>query len=315
MAIGFTGFSLGCGPGEPAALVAARRICGALPGGQVPATRTTGPGIPGGPGGQDVSQRPIKEHRRSRSQGRWPRLGERSVAARGRAEREPGCGNRGSGASWPSRDKGQTAGLRRHRRTGRDLMHPGRTEPGVFAAGRWCSGPPPVPARPDAMMLNVTGEHAPWMTGKQPTSLIGAAGEHYVMSQLLLRGGLAALTPRGAPDADILVASSDGSIQAEIQVKARSGRSGKGWPMSEKHEHDHPGPAVRTASSTSATTVNGRCTSCLPASSRRTWPRCTPRTWQPLACKASSTRTGPGDSSVRTCHKRDGWTNTGNAGT
>jgi hypothetical protein len=75
------------------------------------------------------------------------------------------------------------------------------------------------------------------MTDKQPTSLVGAAGEHYVMSQLLLRGGLAALTPRGAPDADILVASSDGSIQAEIQVKARSGRSGKGWRMSEKHEH------------------------------------------------------------------------------
>src|ERR1700761_5899150 len=74
------------------------------------------------------------------------------------------------------------------------------------------------------------------MTEKLPTSLTGAAGEYYVMSQLLLRGCLAALTPRGAPEADILVARSDGPALAEVQVKARSGLSGKGWRMSEKHE-------------------------------------------------------------------------------
>jgi hypothetical protein len=53
----------------------------------------------------------------------------------------------------------------------------------------------------------------------------------------LLRGCLAALTPRGSPDADILMRSLNGAITAEVQVKARSGRSGKGWRMSEKHEH------------------------------------------------------------------------------
>ncbi len=74
------------------------------------------------------------------------------------------------------------------------------------------------------------------MTAKAPTSLTGAAGEHYCMTQLLLRGYLAALTPRGAPEADILVRSADGAVAAEIQVKARSGHGGKGWRMSEKHQ-------------------------------------------------------------------------------
>ena len=79
-------------------------------------------------------------------------------------------------------------------------------------------------------------QDAPWMAVKEPTSLVGAAGEHYCMTQLLLRGCLAALTPRGSPDADILVRSPDGTIAAEVQVKARSGRSGKGWRMSQKHQ-------------------------------------------------------------------------------
>lgn len=74
------------------------------------------------------------------------------------------------------------------------------------------------------------------MTAKAPTSLVGAAGEHCCMTQLLLRGCLAALTPRGSPDADILVRSPDGVIAAEVQVKARSGRRGKGWWMSVKHQ-------------------------------------------------------------------------------
>src|SRR5271156_4622411 len=78
-------------------------------------------------------------------------------------------------------------------------------------------------------------QDAPWMTGKAPTSLAGAAGEHYCMTQLLLRGCLAALTPRGSPDTDILVRGPDGAVAAEVQVKARSGRRGKGWRMSEKH--------------------------------------------------------------------------------
>jgi hypothetical protein len=86
------------------------------------------------------------------------------------------------------------------------------------------------------MMPTMAVQPVPWLTEKAPTSLVGAAGEHYCMTQLLLRGCLAALTPRGAPDADILMRSPDGAITAEVQVKARSGRSGKGWRMSEKHE-------------------------------------------------------------------------------
>jgi hypothetical protein len=76
----------------------------------------------------------------------------------------------------------------------------------------------------------------PWLSEKAPTALVSAAGEYYVMTQLLLRGALAALTPRGAKDTDILVTSMDGRVVAEVQVKARSGRSGNGWRMSEKNE-------------------------------------------------------------------------------
>lgn len=86
------------------------------------------------------------------------------------------------------------------------------------------------------MIPGMIAQDAPWMTVKESTALVGAAGEHYCMTQLLLRGCLAALTPRGSPAADILVLSPDGTIAAEVQVKARSGRSGKGWRMSQKHE-------------------------------------------------------------------------------
>jgi hypothetical protein len=40
----------------------------------------------------------------------------------------------------------------------------------------------------------------------------------------------------GAPDADLLVRSPVGAIASEVQIKARSGRSGNGWRMSEEHE-------------------------------------------------------------------------------
>ena len=86
------------------------------------------------------------------------------------------------------------------------------------------------------MIPGMIAQDAAWMTVKESTALVGAAGEHYCMTQLLLRGCLAALTPRGSPTADILVLSPDGTIAAEVQVKARSGRSGKGWRMSQKHE-------------------------------------------------------------------------------
>jgi hypothetical protein len=37
------------------------------------------------------------------------------------------------------------------------------------------------------------------------STLLGAAGEHYVLCQLLRRGYIAALAPIGVPNADILV--------------------------------------------------------------------------------------------------------------
>jgi len=88
-----------------------------------------------------------------------------------------------------------------------------------------------------AMMPSMPDKATPWMTGKTPTSLVGAAGEHFVMAQLLLRGCQAALTPRGAAETDILVRNADATVLAEIQVKTRSGKGGQGWRMSEKHEH------------------------------------------------------------------------------
>lgn len=72
---------------------------------------------------------------------------------------------------------------------------------------------------------------------KIPTSIIGAAGEHYVLSQLLRRGWIAALVPAGAPDMDILVTDKDGRKQCAVQVKTRRGKIGFGnWPMRKKHE-------------------------------------------------------------------------------
>lgn len=69
------------------------------------------------------------------------------------------------------------------------------------------------------------------------TTLLGAAGEHYVMSQLLRRDMIAALAPAGVPHADILVSDDIGDRLCAIQVKSRRdiGSDG-GWHMSKKHE-------------------------------------------------------------------------------
>ena len=69
------------------------------------------------------------------------------------------------------------------------------------------------------------------------SSLLGAAGEHYVMSQLLRRGYIAALAPQGVPNADILVSDLEGNKRCSLQVKTRReiGSDG-GWHMKPKHE-------------------------------------------------------------------------------
>lgn len=70
------------------------------------------------------------------------------------------------------------------------------------------------------------------------STLLGAAGEHYVMSQLLRRGFIAALAPVGVPNADIVVTDELGDRLCALQVKSRvdKGRDG-GWHMRAKHEH------------------------------------------------------------------------------
>lgn len=68
------------------------------------------------------------------------------------------------------------------------------------------------------------------------STIIGAAGEHYVMCQLLRRGMIAALAPAGVPDADIIVSNNVGSSLAAVQVKARRNVGKGGWVLKAKHE-------------------------------------------------------------------------------
>ncbi|MGE0651874.1 MAG: hypothetical protein AB7P12_09005 [Alphaproteobacteria bacterium] len=70
-----------------------------------------------------------------------------------------------------------------------------------------------------------------------PTSVLGAAGEHYVMCQPLRRGLIAALAPLGVPYVDIVVTDDIGASLCAIQVKTWRELGGDGgWHMSRKHE-------------------------------------------------------------------------------
>ncbi len=69
------------------------------------------------------------------------------------------------------------------------------------------------------------------------STLIGAAGEHYVMSLLLRHGFIAALAPVGVPNCDIIVTDDIGDRLCAVQVKTRIEKgSDGGWHMSKKHE-------------------------------------------------------------------------------
>lgn len=69
------------------------------------------------------------------------------------------------------------------------------------------------------------------------TSLTGAAGEHYVMSELLRRGMIAALAPAGVPNCDIVVTDEIGDRLCAVQVKTRNSTGADGgWHMGKKHE-------------------------------------------------------------------------------
>lgn len=70
------------------------------------------------------------------------------------------------------------------------------------------------------------------------STTLGAAGEHYVMCQLLRRGFIAALAPVGVPNTDIIVSDDIGDRLCAIQVKSRVAKgSDGGWHMKSKHEH------------------------------------------------------------------------------
>lgn len=72
---------------------------------------------------------------------------------------------------------------------------------------------------------------------KISSTLVGAAGEYHVLSQLLRRGWIAALAPDGAPNMDILVTDENNEKLCAIQVKTRRDiGSDKGWHMKAKHE-------------------------------------------------------------------------------
>lgn len=69
------------------------------------------------------------------------------------------------------------------------------------------------------------------------STVLGAAGEHYVMCQLLRRGLIAALAPVGVPNTDIVVTDDLGDRLCAIQVKTRLEKgSDGGWHMGAKHE-------------------------------------------------------------------------------
>jgi len=51
------------------------------------------------------------------------------------------------------------------------------------------------------------------------SSIIGAAGEYFVMAELLKRGWLAGLTPRGARDFDIVATKGDTTIHVRVKAK------------------------------------------------------------------------------------------------
>ena len=71
---------------------------------------------------------------------------------------------------------------------------------------------------------------------KVQNQLVGAAGEHLVLSRLLSRGILAAQAPQGTRKADIIVHPLDGGTPWLIQVKSRlKGPKDGGWKLDDKH--------------------------------------------------------------------------------
>ncbi|HEX77102.1 MAG TPA: hypothetical protein G4O03_01625 [Dehalococcoidia bacterium] len=70
---------------------------------------------------------------------------------------------------------------------------------------------------------------------KVANTLIGIAGVHFVVSELSLRGLIALPTIRNTAGVDVIVASSNGSWHANLQVKT-SQRKVTFWPVSTHYE-------------------------------------------------------------------------------
>ena len=72
------------------------------------------------------------------------------------------------------------------------------------------------------------------MTQKVQSAVLGDAGEHLVLSKLLLQGFIAGLAPTNTKDFDLIITSQDGEFVAPIQVKTTMQKSQ--WRMDKKHE-------------------------------------------------------------------------------
>ncbi len=72
------------------------------------------------------------------------------------------------------------------------------------------------------------------MPHKIDNALIGAAGVHFVASELSLRGLIALPTIRNAPGIDVVVVDPDGTWHANLQVKTSRSKVNF-WPVSEKY--------------------------------------------------------------------------------
>lgn len=73
-------------------------------------------------------------------------------------------------------------------------------------------------------------------SNKIPSTLIGSAGEHLVLSRLLRRGMRAGLSPAGTPEVDILVVDEIANVQVGLQVKTRTRGTDGGWHLQKRHE-------------------------------------------------------------------------------
>jgi len=69
-----------------------------------------------------------------------------------------------------------------------------------------------------------------------PTSLIGAAGEHFVLYKLFRLGLRAGRPPEGTPEVDLLILDEKHDVVTSLQVKTRARGNDGGWHMSAKHE-------------------------------------------------------------------------------